>query len=172
MSHLSHREKAKKELDFYVVTVSTSRYTMKTESEKYKDESGDIAEEIIKSNGHRVVSRLLVSDDKRQITEVFEEFMKSSADVIIFAGGTGVSARDITVETLRPYFEKEIEGYGELVRMLGYKEIGPAAILTRATAGIREGKLIVCLPGSPNGVKLALENTISEFPHIIYVART
>lgn len=103
---------------------------------------------------------------------MFNEFIDSNADVIIFSGGTGVSKNDITVETLRSKFEKELEGFGELLRAISYRKIGTAAILTRATAGIKNGKLIVCLPGSPDAVKTALNKTLSEFPHIVFIART
>jgi molybdenum cofactor biosynthesis protein B len=172
MAHIRHRELSKRKLSFFIVTVSTSRYRKKRNSEKYTDESGDIAEKVVKAKGHNVERRTLISDDELQIKETLDSFLKSNGDVIVFTGGTGVSSRDLTVETVRQFFEKELEGYGELIRMLSYRKIGTAAILTRATAGIAKGKLIVCLPGSPDGVKLALEKTISEFPHIVFIARS
>ncbi len=172
MAHVKHRKLSEKRLSFFVVTVSTSRYMKKVSSQKYEDQSGDIAERIIKREGHEVRKRTLISDEKDQIEDLIKEFSASEADVLVFTGGTGVSRRDITVETARKFFEKEIEGYGEIVRMLSYRKIGPAAMLTRATAGVLGGRLIVCLPGSPNAVKLALEKTISEFPHIVFVARS
>ena len=99
-------------------------------------------------------------------------FLAGKDDVLLFTGGTGVSSRDITIETVRPYFEKEITGFGELLRRVSYDEVGSAAMLTRATAGVARGKLLVCMPGSPGAVETALRTTMSEFPHILFVARS
>ena len=86
-------------------------------------------------------------------------------------GGTGVSPDDVTVETVTPFFDKELTGFGELLRNISYQTIGGAAMLTRATAGIAKRKLLVCLPGSPGAVETALRTFISEFPHIVSITR-
>ncbi len=95
----------------------------------------------------------------------------NEADVAIFTGGTGVSPRDITVEAIQPHFEKELEGFGELLRSISYAKIGAPGVLTRATAGLIGGKLIFCLPGSPDAVETALNIFMGDIPHVIYIAR-
>jgi molybdenum cofactor biosynthesis protein B len=112
-----------------------------------------------------------VSDDAKMIRSEVRRFLAGKDDVLLLIGGTGVSTRDITVETVRPYFEKEIPGFGELLRRTSQDEIGTAAILTRATAGVAKGKLMVCMPGSPGAVRAALRLSLAEFPHIVFIAR-
>jgi molybdenum cofactor biosynthesis protein B len=153
-----------------VVTVSTSRYAKKKAGEPFSDEAGDVAEAEVTSEGHTVHRRELISDDARMLRSVVTRFLSGKDDVLLFTGGTGVSPRDVTIETVRPYFEKEITGFGELLRSVSFDDIGSAAMLTRATAGVTHGRLIVCMPGSPGAVRTALRTTIGEFPHILYVA--
>lgn len=167
-----HRANAPRRLGFYIVTVSTSRYRKEASGERFTDESGDAAERIALHHKHRVVGRELIADDAGLLKSALERGMaETAADVVLFTGGTGVSPTDITVETIRPLLEKEIEGFGEILRSRSFRRIGPAAILTRATAGIRNGKLLLCLPGSPDGVKTALGLFIRDFPHVVYLAR-
>lgn len=92
-------------------------------------------------------------------------------DVVVISGGTGLSPRDVTIEALRPLFEKEVEGWGEVFRMLSYQEVGPAAALSRTTAGVIDGKLVVALPGSPSAVELGLKTLAPEMPHIVHIIR-
>lgn len=151
--------------------MSSSRYERKAARSKFTDESGDAAEAEVKREGHIVTVRELVSDDAAMIRREAESFLESGDDVLLFMGGTGVSGRDITIETVRPFLQKELPGFGELLRRISYGRIGSAAMLTRATAGTARGKLLVCLPGSPDAVKTALRASFSEFPHIVSVAR-
>jgi molybdenum cofactor biosynthesis protein B len=137
---------------------------------EYKDESGDLASRLILESGHKVDTRTLLPDEKVMIRRVVQDFLKSGAHVLLLIGGTGVSPSDVTVETVVPFFEKELTGFGELLRNISYQTIGGAALLTRATAGTAGGKLIVCLPGSPGAVETALRSFISEFPHIVSIA--
>jgi len=155
-----------------VVTVSTGRYAKKSIGQQFTDESGDVAEEEATKAGHRVTGRALISDEPQMLKAEVSKFISGRDDVLLLTGGTGVSKRDVTIETVRPYFEKELTGFGELVRSIGFDEIGAAAILTRATAGVTKGKLLVCMPGSPSAVKSALRASMSEFPHIIFIARS
>ena len=172
-AHELHRAKAPKRLGFYIVTVSTSRYRKKVLGEKFVDESGDVAERIALHHKHRVVGRDLIADDSDLIKSAFGKgAAKDGVDVILFTGGTGVSRTDMTVETIRPLFEKEIEGFGEILRLKSFRRIGPAAMLTRATAGISKGKLVLCLPGSPDGVETALNLFMRDIPHVVYVSKS
>lgn len=171
-SHESHRGAAPEKLGFYVITVSSSRFAKKTGGKRFTDESGDLAEQIITKNSHRVVGRELIDDDKIMIVDALDDGLKrEDVDVVVFTGGTGVSPRDVTVDAVRPLFEKDIEGFGELMRAVSYAKIGSPAMLSRSTAGLKEGKLILCLPGSPDGVETGLNLFISDIPHVVYVAR-
>jgi molybdenum cofactor biosynthesis protein B len=154
----------------FVVTVSTSRYAKMKDGAPFSDEAGDVAEAEVTRAGHIVHGRGLISDDVKMLRRVVTKFLSTKDDVLLLTGGTGVSPRDVTIETVRPYFEKEITGFGELLRRISFDEIGSAAMLTRATAGVVRGRLIVCMPGSPGAVKTALRSTMGEFPHILFVA--
>lgn len=168
--HEAHRAGAKHVLDFQIVTVSSSRFKLMSTGSEYQDESGDLAIRMIQEAGHRMENRKLVSDSKDMIEDSVKEFLQSGAHALVFIGGTGVAKDDITVETVKPYFEKELTGFGELLRSTSYQSIGSAALLTRATAGTSRGKLILCVPGSPNAVETAFKMFISEFPHIVSIA--
>jgi molybdopterin adenylyltransferase len=187
----AHRGEAPKgSLRYAVVTVSTSRYRhrdhnhRKIEGDEHwnnekeeegaplGDESGDTAERMIESSGGLVVERELLPDDRRRIRDALTRGLKrTDVDVIILTGGTGVSTTDVTIETVRPFFAKEIEGFGELFRSVSYARIGAAAALSRATAGVAKGKLVMCLPGSPDGVRTALDLFLGEIPHVLHLAR-
>lgn len=156
-----------------MVTVSTSRYhDRQAKQEEVVDESGDLAVKLIASRGGIVSQRELVPDDPRMLkATVSTALRKRDVDVVVLTGGTGVSTTDVTIETVRPFFEKEIEGFGEIFRAVSYKKIGAAAALSRATAGVTKGKLIICLPGSPDGVRTALELFLGEIPHVLHLAK-
>lgn len=125
---------------------------------------------MILEAGHKVETRELLPDEKSRIRLAVKDFLDSDAHALVLIGGTGVSPTDVTVETVVPFLEKELTGFGELFRSISYQTIGSAALLTRATAGTAKGKLIVCLPGSPGAVETALRNFLSEFPHIVSIA--
>ena len=169
--HEEHRKNATRRLRIVVVTVSTSRYAKKMEGRSYTDEAGDVAVEEATRARHIVSRRAVVSDDRSMIRRETRAFLSGQEDVLLFAGGTGLSPRDITVETVRPFLEKELEGFGELVRTLGYEDVGVAAALSRATAGVAKGKLIACMPGSPGGVRTAMKAFAGEFSHMVFIAR-
>jgi molybdenum cofactor biosynthesis protein B len=169
--HEEHRKHAERQLKVVIVTVSTSRYEKEREGRPFTDEAGDVAAEEAKKGGHSVTRRVMISDDRTMIRRETRTFLSGEEDVLLFAGGTGLSPRDVTVETVRPFLEKELEGFGELVRRLGYDEVGTAAALTRATAGVAKGKLIACMPGSPDGVRTSMRAFVKEFPHMVFIAR-
>lgn len=142
-----------KNLNCWVITVSDTR-TEET------DTSGKFIQETLKAAGHQVTNYKIVKDEASQIRELLEEAKESQAAAIILNGGTGISKRDITYETVRGFLDKEIPGFGELFRYLSYKEIGTLSILSQATAGVMQGKLIFSIPGSEHAVRLAMEKLI------------
>jgi len=92
--------------------------------------------------------------------------------IVIFSGGTGITPTDITIETVTPFFEKTLPGFGEFFRRISYDKVGSAAVLSRATAGVVKGKAVFCIPGSPEAVKTSVEMLIlAEAPHIVKHAR-
>jgi molybdenum cofactor biosynthesis protein B len=156
-----------------VITVSTSRYRGQAKKkDPVSDESGDVAKELVERAGGKVVRRGLVPDDAKMLrSAVSRALREADLDVIVLTGGTGVSTTDLTIETVRPLFEKEIEGFGEIFRFVSFQKIGAAAALSRATAGVSRGKVVMCLPGSPDGVRTALELFLGEVPHVLHLAR-
>lgn len=172
-SHELHRRRAPKKVNVAIVTVSTSRYEQKMRGEDYTDESGDILANGMLAKGYDVVCRELIRDDIGQIRSVLLALLnRNDVDAILFCGGTGITKTDLTIEAVEPYLEKRLDGFAEIFRMLSYQRVGSAAILSRAIAGIAREKLVVCMPGSPDAAKTALELLADELPHIIYMARS
>ncbi|MFM9014840.1 MAG: molybdenum cofactor biosynthesis protein B [Gemmatimonadota bacterium] len=146
-----------------VLTVTDSR-TRET------DVSGDRLAQGLATAGHSVVAReLLPNDVSRVRTLVADWIARDDVDVIVITGGTGLGSRDRTIEAVRPLLEKEIPGFGELFRLLGYQEqVGTAAMLSRATAGSARGTLVISLPGSAAAVSLAMDRLIlPEAAHLL-----
>ncbi len=129
------------------------------------------AEKAIAKAGHSLQSSAELVHDDKLLTKEISRFLDGRGDVIIVVGGTGLAKADVAIETARSFFEKELVGFGELVRRLNYEESGPAAIHLRATAGVVKGKLLVCLPDSPHTVERVLGEFAAEFPHVVFVAR-
>jgi len=168
-----HKASAPKKVKFAVFTCSTSRYRTQSLGGKAEDPSGDLIVDLLKAKGHEVTRRSIIPDDKEFIEKAVEEALSSEdVDAIITCGGTGISKTDVTIETMRTFLEKELEGFGEILRRISYDEIGSAAVLTRATAGVCRGKVIFSIPGSPQAVRVALEKLIlNEVGHILKHAR-
>jgi molybdenum cofactor biosynthesis protein B len=162
MSHLEHKELSPKTVTCAVLIISDSR-TEKT------DESGKYLLEKLKSSGHTVIDYALLKNDSEAIKKKLHEYLEQQElQVIITSGGTGVSMRDVTVETVTPMLDKMLDGFGELFRTLSYMEIGTASIMSRAIAGVTGGKIIISIPGSLAAVKLAVEKIIlSEIGHMV-----
>ncbi len=147
-----HHEVA--DIGFGVVTVSTSR-TLET------DESGDAIVSAIEADGHEVAVRELVGDNRKAIAATVEALAeRDDVDAVVLTGGTGLSPEDVTVEAVRPLFDQEIPGFGELFRYLSYEDIGPRALLSRAFAGSRDGVAVFCLPGSKQAATFGTEELI------------
>ena len=134
--------------------------TSDTRTER-EDETGRIAVSLIEGDGHSVASHTIVSNNEDKIRAEVEKLLFDDAvDVIVTSGGTGIGSKDKTVAAVAPLLEKKMPGFGELFRRISYDEVGGAAIMSRATAGVANGKLIFCLPGSRNAVKVALTKII------------
>ncbi len=171
--HEEHRSKGKKNVSISIITVSTSRYEKMKRNLPFEDESADTAAKIIEEAGHTVKSRKVVDDHKGLIRlEVLKSIYEDGSDVVILTGGTGISSRDVTVEAIRPLLDKELEGFSEIFRSESFKEVGAAAYLSRALAGSLDGRLVFCLPGSPEAVRLGLKLILPELPHALYIAGT
>lgn len=124
------------------------------------DHSGYRIEELLAAAGHDVVFRDLVPDDAARIRTAVSAAREQDAQLIITTGGTGISRRDTTFEALQELIITDIPGFGELFRMLSFEEIGPAAMMSRATAGLIEGGILFALPGSRGAVELAMQKLI------------
>ena len=156
-----HQNESSKDIACGVITLSDSRKSKKA------DLSGQyMAEEIEKR--YTLKSRKLIPDEKADLLDAIEEMVSENIDVILTTGGTGLDARDITVETVEELFEKRLDGFGEIFRAKSYEEIGSAALLSRATAGIYKKTVIFSMPGSPNAVKTAFSIIIEELPHFVH----
>jgi molybdenum cofactor biosynthesis protein B len=164
-----HKAAAPKQLNFAVFVCSTSRYQEMQKGEKTGDVSGDTIEALLTNAGHRVMSRKIIADDKSMIEEVVHKVLSSAElDAAVFCGGTGVAPKDVTIETVSPFFEKTLPGFGEIFRRLSYDKMGSAAVMSRAVAGVAKGKVLFCIPGSPDAVRVSVETLIlPETPHIV-----
>ena len=137
-----------------VLTVSDTRTTA-------DDKSGQTLQDRIAGAGHSVIERRITRDNVPDIRAVVEAWCaRADVDVIISTGGTGLTGRDVTIEAMRPLFEKEIEGFGTLFHMVSFKKIGTSTVQSRATAGVKRGKYIFCLPGSPGACKDAWDEIL------------
>ena len=118
------------------------------------DKSGQTLADRITAAGHRLAGRAIVKDDIHEIRKATEAFIADvNVDVVITTGGTGLTGRDVTIEALRPLFEKEIEGFGVVFHMISFAKIKTSTMQSRATAGVAKGKYIFCLPGSPGACR-------------------
>lgn len=145
-----------------VVTVSDTR-TPET------DVNRQYLEARLAELGHVAAAYRLIRDEPDQVAAALDELAAlPGVRLILFNGGTGISPRDTTYDVLSRMLEKTLPGFGELFRMLSFQEVGAAAVLSRATAGVYRGCVIVSMPGSPNAVQLAMEKLI--FPEINHLA--
>ncbi len=162
MSYQEHRAKSPQSVNCAVIIISDSR----TEQD---DESGRLIKQRLSQNGHGLVAYSLLKNDAAAIKQKIAELLgQVELQVIITSGGTGLSHRDVTVETISPLLEKKLDGFGELFRSLSYQEIGTASMLSRAIGGVVRGKVILCLPGSLGAVTLSMDKMIlPEIGHMV-----
>jgi len=144
-------------LEVAVITVSDTR-------DLSDDPSGDLLEESLGEIGHSVVRRI-VRDEPREIRGAVAESL--DLDAVVTTGGTGIAQRDVTIETLRPEFDKEIEGFSKVFALKSYEEVGTRAVLSRATAGAMEGVPVFCLPGSSGAAGTGMEIIEKELDHVV-----
>ncbi|MEH7304438.1 MogA/MoaB family molybdenum cofactor biosynthesis protein [Neobacillus drentensis] len=163
MSSQEHKKAAPKTVNCKIITVSDTR-------NKETDKSGKLMIDLLEQAGHKIVDYVIVKDEAVPIEqEIVKGCASKEIDVILTNGGTGIAKRDVTIETIQDLLEKEIVGFGELFRMLSYQEdIGSAAILSRAIAGVVKNKAIFSTPGSTGAVKLAMNKLIlPEIGHVV-----
>ncbi|MBI4081831.1 MAG: MogA/MoaB family molybdenum cofactor biosynthesis protein [Candidatus Lambdaproteobacteria bacterium] len=162
-SHQEHKEKAARGIACAVITVSDTR-TPETDS------SGQLIRTLLQEQGHAIAAYQIVRDEPTEIRPLIARLLGQDAvQALIINGGTGVARRDVTFDVVQAMLEKTLPGFGELFRQLSYAEIGSAAMLSRATAGICQGKAVFSMPGSSGAVRLAMERLIlPELPHIVF----
>lgn len=160
-----HHDRAPGSVRAAILTVSDTR-TPAT------DTSGRLARDLVEGAGHRIVQYDIVRDEPEQIRGCLQGLIAMpGVEAILITGGTGLAPRDTTVEVLEPLLEKRIEGFGELFRSLSFEQIGAAAMLSRAVAGVCGGKIVVAMPGSEAAVRLAMTRLIlPELAHMVWLA--
>lgn len=157
----AHRREALPAVPCWVVTVSDTR-TPET------DTGGALVAQLLEEAGHPIVGREIVPDEADRIRGALDAALaRDGVRAVVLTGGTGVAPRDVTPDTVEPRLERVVPGFGELFRMLSYAEVGSAALLSRALAGIAAGRVVVVLPGSRGAVRLALEKLVlPELGHL------
>ncbi|MGC8962186.1 MAG: MogA/MoaB family molybdenum cofactor biosynthesis protein [Candidatus Bathyarchaeia archaeon] len=170
---MKHKEGAPKKLGFAIATCSSSRYILRRGLKEFTDPSGDGAARLLEGSGHEVVLREVLPDEPAAIRRFLMGILSDErVDCVIFIGGTGISRDDSTIEAVEPLLDKELPGFGELLRSISYLKVGSPAMMTRALAGTINGRAVFCLPGSPEAVETAVrELIIPEAGHIIKLCR-
>jgi len=165
-SAAQHRQAAPKKLRAAVMTLSTTR-------SKENDLGGKYICDALAEAGHEIVWYEVVKDDAPSIASMLCALREHhELDIVVCTGGTGISPMDLTIDTARPLFDRELTAFGVMFTVLSHAEVGMACLLSRATAGVMKDKVVFCLPGSPKACKLAMEKIIlPEAGHIVKHAR-
>jgi molybdopterin adenylyltransferase len=165
-SATEHRSHSPTSLSCAVITVSDTR-TLEN------DTGGQAVVDRLLAASHRVVAREIIPDEPDRMRPLLSSLASQHGiDAILLTGGTGITSRDLTFETVSAMLTKPLPGYGELFRMLSYQEIGPAAMLSRAVGGVLGQAIVLTMPGSPAAVRLAMEKLIlPELGHLVREAR-
>ena len=163
---LEHKSHAPTSVRCFVLTVSDTR-TRET------DTGGRAIADLLLAAGHIVVDQTIVKDDPDLVRGTIErQLARPDVDAIITTGGTGITSRDSTYEAVSAMLHKRLDGFGELFRMISYADIGPAAMMSRAVAGLVAGRIVISLPGSEAAVRLAMERlVVPEIGHLVQQAR-
>lgn len=162
MSVETHRRRAPRSLRTAILTVSDSR-TAAT------DASGRLIRSLLEQAGHRVLHHRIVPDEVEEIRAALLQAAEAGeVQAVLVTGGTGLAPRDVTIEAVESVLDKRIDGFGELFRSLSFAEIGPAAMLSRATAGVSRSTVVVAMPGSEPAVRLAMTRLVlPELAHMV-----
>lgn len=162
MSVEEHKAKGKRSIRCFVLTVSDTR-------DETTDQSGQLIKTQLTNEGHQLAGYRIVKDEPVAIEALLREALdEEGVETIIVNGGTGISPRDGTYEVIVKLLDKKLDGFGEIFRYLSYKDIGSAAIMSRAVAGAAQGKVLISLPGSTGAVGLAMEKLIlPELRHMV-----
>jgi molybdenum cofactor biosynthesis protein B len=162
MSTHEHKKEAPKSVTIGIITVSTTRALV-------EDTSGLWMKENAQQQGHEIVYHQVIPDDAQRIVATLEMVIHDKKpQVVLITGGTGITRKDVTIEAVAPLFTKELSAFGPLFAQLSTKQIGSAAILSRATAGVIENSVVFCMPGSLNACKLACTDLIfPELGHLV-----
>jgi molybdopterin adenylyltransferase len=162
MSVHEHKERGKKSIRCFVITVSDTR-------DEATDTSGQTIKKFLADEAHETMGYRIVKDEPAEIQKLLEQALsQSDLDAVIVNGGTGIAPRDATYEVVSGFLEKKLDGFGEIFRYLSYQDIGSAAIMSRAAAGTARGKILISVPGSSGAVKLAMEKLIlPEIRHMV-----
>jgi molybdopterin adenylyltransferase len=162
---VEHKALGPQSVRCFIVTVSDTR-TEET------DTSGRAIADLLTAAGHEVAGRTIVRDEPELVRDAIErQLADPDVRVIITTGGTGITSRDSTYETVHGLLQKRLDGFGELFRMLSFEQIGPAAMMSRACAGLAAGHIVCSLPGSEAAVRLAMERLlIPELGHLVQQA--
>lgn len=166
MKKEENQEEVLENLNIGIVTISDSRSAAQQQG-RDEDESGKIIEQKLKGAGF-FSNRTIIPDEEDKIEERVKNLISDpDVDAVITTGGTGITSRDKTVDVIRKIFDKEIPGFGESLRRLGYEKVGVPGILTRTTAGLADKKPIFCLPGAPNATEVGMDLILSDLKQII-----
>ncbi len=157
-----HKERGKKSIRCFVITISDTR-------DEGTDTSGQTIKKLLGDEGRETTGYRIVRDEPREIEALLNQALATAeTDAVIVNGGTGISPRDGTYEVVSRFLEKKLDGFGELFRYLSYLDIGSAAMMSRAAAGTARGKVLISLPGSRGAVSLAMEKLIlPELRHMV-----
>lgn len=166
LSMEEHKKHVPTDVKCGVITLSDSKYE-DSKNNKNTDISGENIIKILEKRNHTIEQYTIIPDNKDLLLKTIKEMNKKFIDVIFTTGGTGLESRDITIETLKPLYDKEVPGFGELFRLKSYEELGSGALLSRASAGVYNKTLIFSMPGSPNAVKTAMNIIKDEIAHIV-----
>jgi molybdenum cofactor biosynthesis protein B len=170
----AHKAKAPKTLNYGIFICSSSRYKQILQGDAaVSDVGGDMLVQLLENAGQKVLFKKIIADDETMIQDAAMYALGlENLDAAIFSGGTGITPTDITIETVTPFFEKNLPGFGEFFRRISFDRVGSAAVLSRAVAGVAKGKALFCIPGSPDAVRVAVEMLIlPEASHIVKHAR-
>ena len=165
-SAADHKHHSPSKLRVALFTVSSSRFR----DQKLSDETGETAKELFQKAGHEITHKV-IDDHKGMIRfSVLKALWEADFDAAVLMGGTGLSPRDVTIEAISPLLDKVLDGYSEVFRRLSYDSIGSPALMSRAIAGVMDGKIVFCLPGSPDAARLGVELLLKELPHAAFIA--